>query len=1061
MSVKTITIYHALYDTGELADGNIIGVETEHNLFSGELNRSKYEITVRASLPGNLYPLYAIHCGEVKYFNANTHRTGLTISGTIYNNEIDNTWIVVYAEVSQYEARKAKIFTENEDARLFLSNSLIDFEKNGSYLEQSDNFDFYDISINTGAMSDEFFTYGSTYSPTCSIEMMPTDKVTQGNWIRIEFKVYGVWQNFGVFYIKEPPENTSEYILVEGIGMLEYIGSTFIPVTHIISIKKAVEYLWETFGVPLTFDFDVYDSSLANYYNNSSVVLPSEAIEKTNTDSNTGAEWSSWVFEMGSDDLRSVLSKMSLGLYSNVVERNGFLIVTHNDWRDYKETELFTDDNCVSEPIQKLDAYYSPDRVKIICEKMAWNKNWDLASYVVGAEAGVQFLNDKVQDDTKNIIYYPLGIYTENGGYCEVQPLAPQQWGNQNFAKYDLNSLAGELGLKIPFYYYPIDTEINGYSPFIYAGSCIQLEINGVVRNIYVGNLNLSWSGGMFSMSISTPGDIDIQGVDASSSSTSSGGVSSSSSGSVSIGLATSIQNATIFNDGVIEGRKIAESTIQNSNIADSTIEGSKIKDSTITGGKIANATIENSNIKDGTIDGSKLTNSIFSNGKIQGSAIDGSTFTKGTINGSAINGSTFEKGQISGTAINTSTFENGSISGSKIDASKFSDGVISGTAIDTSTFTNGSISGSVIDSSTLTNIPYASIDDAFVNNLKTQALDAAYANIDFSNVKTQVVGTEIIKDSAITDAKISDLSANKITAGTFDASKATIINLNASSINTGELIVGGVKLNITDNTAEIDGSDIKDGTITLSGLSQDVKDIIDGAIETFTTDSIPTLNNYPTSSWQEKDYDRHVGDIVYVINPASQADGFSYRFAKDSNGTYSWVLIKDSDVTKALQELITVQGDISGLKAFESTTTSWISNTDEELSSLKGRTTALETDIGTKVDSNVFNEVKQTVDNNTASITGLSTTVSKKADNSTVSALAQRTSNVEQDLSGFKTTVSETYTTINDFNALEIGVRNIITNSETLDSSEHMTFSFGLSYKGSRLTYKNNQLVG
>lgn len=1030
MSVKTITIYHALYDTGELADGNIIGVETEHNLFSGELNRSKYEITVRASLPGNLYPLYAIHCGEVKYFNANTHRTGLTISGTIYNNEIDNTWIVVYAEVSQYEARKAKIFTENEDARLFVSNSLIDFEKNGSYLEQSDNFDFYDISISTGAMSEEFFTYGSTYSPTCSIEMMPTDKVTQGNWIRIEFKVYGVWQNFGVFYIKEPPENTSEYILVEGIGMLEYIGSRFIPLTHIISIKKAVEYLWETFGVPLTFDFDVYDSSLANYYNNSSVVLPSEAIEKTYTDSKTLAEWSGWELKTGTDDLRSVLSKMSLGLYSNVVERNGLLIVTHNDWRDYKETELFTDDNCVSEPIQKLDAYYSPDRVKIICEKMAWNKTWNVASYVDGAEAEVQFLNDKVQDDTKNIIYYPLGIYTENGGYCEVQQLAQQQWGNQNFAKYDLNSLAGELGLKIPFYYYPIDTEINGYSPFIYAGSCIQLEINGVVRNIYVGNLNLSWSGGMFSMSISTPGDIDIQGVDASSSSTSSGGVSSSSSGSVSIGLATSIQNATIFNDGVIEGRKIAESTIQNSNIADSTIEGSKIKDSTITGGKIANATIENSNIKDGSIEGSKLSNSIFSNGKIQGSAIDGSTF------------------------------ENGTISGSSIDTSKFTNGQISGTAIDTSTFTNGSISGSAIDSSTLTNIPYASIDDAFIENLKTKALDAAYANIDFSNVKTQVVGTEIIKDSAITDAKISDLSANKITAGTFDASKATIINLNASSINTGELIVGGVKLNITDNTAEIDGSDIKDGTITLSGLSQDVKDIIDGAIETFTTDSIPTLNNYPTSSWQENDYDRHVGDIVYVINPASQADGFSYRFAKDSNGTYSWVLIKDSDVTKALQELITVQGDISGLKAFESTTTSWISNTDEELSSLKGRTTTLETDIGTKVDSSVFNEVKQTVDNNTASITGLSTTVSKKADNSTVSALAQRTSNVEQDLSGFKTTVSETYTTINDFNALEIGGRNIIQNSETLSSNEHMLFSLQLTYKNDTLTYENNQLV-
>ena len=65
----------------------------------------------------------------------------------------------------------------------------------------------------------------------------------------------------------------------------------------------------------------------------------------------------------------------------------------------------------------------------------------------------------------------------------------------------------------------------------------------------------------------------------------------------------------------------------------------------------------------------------------------------------------------------------------------------------------------------------------------------------------------------------------------------------------------------------------------------------------------------------------------------------------------YEWVLIKDSDVTKALQDIININGEITGIKNFNVEVSSWKTDTSEELSSLKKRTTTIETDYSTKQD--------------------------------------------------------------------------------------------------------------
>ena len=394
------------------------------------------------------------------------------------------------------------------------------------------------------------------------------------------------------------------------------------------------------------------------------------------------------------------------------------------------------------------------------------------------------------------------------------------------------------------------------------------------------------------------------------------------------------------------------------------------------------------------------------------------------------------QAGVISGAIINASEFTNGSISGSAIDTSTFTDGTISGSKITNSTITGGKIANSTITASnivdsTITNakianatISFAKIDSSFVGNLvadsafvtelqaeiatfgyiTAQQADLDYAQIDFANVANGAIGTALIQDGAISDAKIGGVSANKLTAGTIDASNIIVTNLNATNITTGRITVDGITIDVTNNEASIDGGYIEDGTITMNGLSSDVVAVIDGAIETFTCTDIPTLQNYPVNTWAASDYDKHVGDVAYVVNPSSSADGYTYRFTKSSNNQFSWVLIKDTDITKALQDIIDIQGDIDAIESFDSTVSSFMIDTDDEITSIKSRTSSLETTMGTKVDTSTFNTVSQKVDTNSSNITTLTNTT-----DSLGTRMTQAESDITQTAQAITTKVSKT----------------------------------------------------
>lgn len=243
-----------------------------------------------------------------------------------------------------------------------------------------------------------------------------------------------------------------------------------------------------------------------------------------------------------------------------------------------------------------------------------------------------------------------------------------------------------------------------------------------------------------------------------------------------------------------------------------------------------------------------------------------------------------------------------------------------------------------------------ATIEAAYISKTETKQLLAGYADIKLANVAAGTIGSALIGDGAITDAKIANVSANKLTAGTIDASKINVVNLNADNLTVGTINgqrIGDKSIDLTKLSKEVPTKEY------LDNIQNGLQNQIDSAIQTYTTDTIPTLKNSPASSWTDNSTRaKHVGDICYVTNAGGNADGYCYRFTNtgtDAAPVYEWVLIKDSDVNKALQELVTVNGDISGLKTFQSETSSWRKSTDTEISSVKTRTTTIETTYSTK----------------------------------------------------------------------------------------------------------------
>lgn len=951
------------------------------------------------------------------------------------------------------------------------------------------------VSISQGCVSDSFVSYGSTYSPTISCEMHAEDndftdaiiaktyydnavKGTIVNaWILIanEF-AYPV--PIGRFIVKENPIYNGDTVSFNGNGLMsEYMDKTEVIISSLNNYheeelrKKYVEtgkldhiytgddaYFWEylpqdflrSTGCPLCIDNWNNILSAIETYNLFQIMIPMVSNSSYNGENGYDVSYETRI------TWRDLLSGIAVILRANVIEKNGAFYIkklpdiqTNNSYRpifdgnSYDSSTIFGNNlMCPNNISVKANNWYF---------YMKKDQKYDYPigfGYYEGESTVV--LNDKASE-ISNVENYPVTIESP---WILYEMLDRHDLGSTNC--YPWFGFTGSRywrdGLQFlnkAFVYHKASIETMYWHPLMSVGEMLTFEdYDGVKKYVLVGEMTLHYDGGFYA-EITSPCEVQ----ELNTSSVGSSGSSSYNSGTMAqaSGMVTSTILGAIFKDGVIT----------NSKIADSTIENSKIKDSTITNAKIADATIElekvsKSFITDLTADNAYIENLKATIGQFGYITAENADLTYATITSlQAVDGKidTLTSKAITTDNLKAEVATLGYLSTESADV-KFA-------TIESITAVDGKIDTLSSKAITTENL---SAKVADLGYLSADSAEISYAKIDFSNVGTQVVSSSMIIDGAVTNEKVANLSANKITSGTIDASKITVTNLNADNITVGTINgkrIGNGSLSLDKLAEEVPTKEY------LDNVEKNLQGQIDGAIETFTKSEIPTLNNEPANAWTDNaTRKKHIGDICYVVNPTSTADGYCYRFANvgtEDNPSYTWSLIKDSDVTKALQDIIDINGELTGIKRFDSEISAWKVDTDSELSSLKTRTTTLETEIGDKVSTSTFNEVKQTVDENSASIRSLSSTVSKKADGSTVETLtntvnevkqtadsnslsissmqteigkkadgstvtelSKKTSNLEQNLDGFKTEVSKTYTTKTEFDDLSVGGRNM-----------------------------------
>ena len=117
----------------------------------------------------------------------------------------------------------------------------------------------------------------------------------------------------------------------------------------------------------------------------------------------------------------------------------------------------------------------------------------------------------------------------------------------------------------------------------------------------------------------------------------------------------------------------------------------------------------------------------------------------------------------------------------------------------------------------------------------------------------------------------------------------------------------------IKDNSAAGLTEEQVNNLINNSQVITDLQNQVDGAIETWFYEGVPTLSNKPASDWKtDKDKETHLGDLYY-----DNKTGKAYRFAKEDS-TYKWTVITDTDIAKALSDASKAQETADGkMKVF------------------------------------------------------------------------------------------------------------------------------------------------
>ena len=227
---------------------------------------------------------------------------------------------------------------------------------------------------------------------------------------------------------------------------------------------------------------------------------------------------------------------------------------------------------------------------------------------------------------------------------------------------------------------------------------------------------------------------------------------------------------------------------------------------------------------------------------------------------------------------------------------------------------------------------------------------------------QAQTTATSAYRDaqSALTQSSTASQTANAV---------KTELETNYST--TDEIAEQYATKSLVEQTSQSITSTVE-ATYATKATVEALENIANNAVQTWMGSGVPTLSNKPASDWTTAELkSQHSGDLYY-----DTVTGYAYRFGSSDGTSYSWALVKDTDITKALSDAAKAQQTAEGVS--------------DEVTQLK---TDIPATYATKT------EVKQTTDSIKSSVSEVATTAN--------SALSKATT-VEQTANGLQTTVTE-----------------------------------------------------
>lgn len=136
-----------------------------------------------------------------------------------------------------------------------------------------------------------------------------------------------------------------------------------------------------------------------------------------------------------------------------------------------------------------------------------------------------------------------------------------------------------------------------------------------------------------------------------------------------------------------------------------------------------------------------------------------------------------------------------------------------------------------------------------------------------------------------------------------------------------GSVQIGGKKFSDTIANAITDSKNYADNKLadyskTVTDSLDGLQNQIDGQIETWYYNYEPTLQNKPASAWiTTEERKKHEGDLFFwKPDKSTGKGGYAYRFFYDSSvSKWEWVLVQDTDITKALAAAQNAQDTADG----------------------------------------------------------------------------------------------------------------------------------------------------